>query len=395
MELYPVPEGWVLRGPGRHEVFGDIADAASKLEAGTDLHLALPLESVLVHRLALPTVDEQELEAMMRLQIEKLLPFSPDEITSGYLLVEQREAESVVLVFSVQNEKLDALCRPLAERGIHPSRVSVLVSHLVGGGSETKLIGYQELERLVLAIVQGGRLAYAQAVEAANGEQLLGQLPGFSLAAQLEGVTTEFAAVEIAPACFNFESTFSGFFAVPVRKLSFPETLGESSCDLVPVRWIQARKMAERSQRVRTRVKQTGVVYLALVLMAVAYLGWLHFRLQSVESKLATMRPQTEFVEKLQKRWSSLSPAIDPAQYTVEVLLQAYNCLPSEEVHLTKFTQTPEQFVIEGEAPTANLAIEYGERLKKTEGLNQYSIDMGNPVILPNEHAQFRVFGKP
>lgn len=332
---------------------------------------------------------------MARLQMEKILPFAAEEVTCGLMVVETRETESVVVVFTANNHKLESLCRPLIEKGIHPSKVSVFASHLAATVPDGyQFIIYRELEALVLAIAQGGKLIFAQAVDAADTDQFSGQLPALMLSIQMEGLPVDFSAVHVDAACADLESALESSLGAKIHKLLFPPFLNGQASQVMPLSWVEARKASVRSVLLKKRLKHVGVGYVVLFVLGFAYLVWLQFQMGAVEKQLLAIKPQTEFVEKLQRRWSALAPAIDPAQYPVEVLLQVYNCLPSEEVHLTKYTQTPDQFVLEGEAPTANSAIEYGERLKKNEALSRYTIEVGNPVILPNEHAQFRVFGK-
>jgi hypothetical protein len=50
--------------------------------------------------------------------------------------------------------------------------------------------------------------------------------------------------------------------------------------------------------------------------------------------------------------------------------------------------------VIEGEAPSANLAIQFTESVKKNNGLAAFAFESDSPTLLPNEHAKFRIFGK-
>jgi hypothetical protein len=40
------------------------------------------------------------------------------------------------------------------------------------------------------------------------------------------------------------------------------------------------------------------------------------------------------------------------------------------------------------------MAIEYGEAIKKNEALKNFKIEVATPSILPNDHAQFCIFGK-
>ena len=90
----------------------------------------------------------------------------------------------------------------------------------------------------------------------------------------------------------------------------------------------------------------------------------------------------------------AIAPAIDPHRYTVEILYQVSSSLSSEDIRITTYDQTPAQFMVEGEAPTAGSAIDFGDRLKNNPELKDFKFDITPPTILPNEHAQFRIFGK-
>jgi hypothetical protein len=50
---------------------------------------------------------------------------------------------------------------------------------------------------------------------------------------------------------------------------------------------------------------------------------------------------------------------------------------------------------VDGEANTAALAYDFIEKIKKNPDLRTCQFNMAAPRILPNNHAQFRVEGKP
>ena len=95
-----------------------------------------------------------------------------------------------------------------------------------------------------------------------------------------------------------------------------------------------------------------------------------------------------------QARWRVLAPAIDPSRYAVEVLFQASKNLPTSEIRITEFDLKETQWRIIGEAPSANLAIDYVTKLKEEKELGAFVIDAKPPTLLPNDHAQFSIFGK-
>ncbi|HMG04488.1 MAG TPA: hypothetical protein VK581_03445, partial [Chthoniobacterales bacterium] len=111
--------------------------------------------------------------------------------------------------------------------------------------------------------------------------------------------------------------------------------------------------------------------------------------------KIQRDAPRTEFVKATDSRWRALAPAIDPHYYPIEVLVHLFDSLPSADVRITNFTQSARQISVEGEANSAALAYQFADKVKKNPDLQTFQFDMGAPRILPNDHAQFRLEGKP
>src|SRR5437763_15682084 len=78
-------------------------EAVPLLTATDDFVLRLPVAAVLAQRLRLPTVDPAEFPEMIRIQIEKVLPFSADEAPTDLELIEQSESKSVVSAVANRN----------------------------------------------------------------------------------------------------------------------------------------------------------------------------------------------------------------------------------------------------------------------------------------------------
>ena len=94
-----------------------LEDAVPLLSPDDRFVLGLPITAVLTQRLRLPSADAQEFSEMVRIQIEKALPYSPEEVTSDYEVIEKSESESVVSAVAVHNEKLGEIAAPLLSRG--------------------------------------------------------------------------------------------------------------------------------------------------------------------------------------------------------------------------------------------------------------------------------------
>src|SRR6202023_3575453 len=100
-------------------------EAPPLVSAQDDVVLSLPVDAVLAQRFRLPTVDPTEFPEMVRIQIEKALPFSAEEVRSDFELIEQHETESVISAVVVRNERLAEIAAPLLEKGIIRSQVPV------------------------------------------------------------------------------------------------------------------------------------------------------------------------------------------------------------------------------------------------------------------------------
>ncbi|MEY2530756.1 MAG: hypothetical protein QOI96_841, partial [Verrucomicrobiota bacterium] len=67
----------------------------------------------------------------------------------------------------------------------------------------------------------------------------------------------------------------------------------------------------------------------------------------------------------------------------------------SADVRITAYNQSARQISVDGEANTAALAFQFAEKIKKHPALQNFRFDMAAPRILANNHAQFRLEGKP
>ncbi|MEY2551173.1 MAG: hypothetical protein QOG12_1317, partial [Verrucomicrobiota bacterium] len=104
-------------------------EAAGLLQPEDDFVLALPIDLVLAQRMRLPTTDPSEFGEMVRIQIEKAMPYSPEEMTTDSEVISQTEEGSVISAVAVHNEKLNELAAPLISRGLIPSQVTVYAGH--------------------------------------------------------------------------------------------------------------------------------------------------------------------------------------------------------------------------------------------------------------------------
>ncbi len=372
-------------------------EAVPLLTATDDFVLGLPIAAVLAQRFRLPTVDPAEFPEMIRIQIEKALPFSPDEVTTDFEVIEQSEGGSVVSAVAVRNQQLAEMAAPLLERGYIPRQVTVYAAQRAStyAPEGNALLIYPEGETLVSAVTENGKVSLTRTLESVQQEQLQIELPQLRLSAELQGINASFPNVLLDESCYQLRDTVQGILASPTEIVGVELPPAPVKLNLLPESWRQRRSQLTRQAEWRKRVVWAGGAYAALFLLLLAYLGFMRVVIGSLDRRIARDAPQTEFVRVAEANWKALAPAIDSHYYPVEILLHLFESLPSSDVRITGYNQSARQVSVDGEANTAALAYQFIDKIKKNPELRVFQFDMAAPRILPNDHAQFRVEGKP
>ena len=404
MFLIPAAEGWNVVRAVSNEGGGWEVHAAATLEetvpllnGTTDLVLGLPVNAVLAQRLRLPTVEASEFSEMVRIQIEKALPYSTEEVTTDFEVIEQTEEGSVVSAVAVHNEKLSELAAPLLARGIIPSQVTVYAAqraatHAAAGRA---FFLYSENHSLVCAISEDGKLGFTRSLDGADAAQLQRDLPQLALSAELQGINTSFPVVLLDESLHELLETVQGLFVSRADLIGVEAPPAPTKLNLLPDSWRQRRAELVRQAGWKKRLLWAGGAYAAVLLLLAAYVLVLRIQASALDRRIARDEPSTSFIKKTEGKWKALSPAIDPHYYPIEVLFHLFESLPSPDVQITQFAQSARQVSVDGEAPTAALAYQFADKVKKNPELTSFRFEMAAPRILPNDHAQFRLEGKP
>ena len=401
--ITPTAHGWNLlrardgNGAWNVRLLQTLDEAVPLVTAQDDVVLGLPVAAVLAQRFRLPTVDPAEFPEMVRIQIEKALPFSAEEVTTDFELIEQNESESVISAVAVRNERLTEIAAPLLDKGIIPSQVTVYAAqrattHAPEGRA---LLIYPEGETMVSAVTENGKVSLARTFDGIAPEQLQMELPQLALSAELQGINASFPNVLLDESCYELRDTVQGILASPTELVGIETPPASVKLNLLPDSWRQRRVQLVKRGEWQKRLTFAGAAYGAILLLFLLYLGYTHFAVARLDRLIARDAPQTQFIRETETNWKALGPAIDPRFYPVEILLHLYESLPSADVRITAYNQSARQLSVDGEANTPALAYQFAEKVKKNTGLQNFRFDMASPRILPNNHAQFRLEGKP
>jgi hypothetical protein len=375
----------------------NLEEAVPLLRAEDHVVLGLPVNAVLTQRFHLPTVDPAEFPEMVRIQIEKALPFSADEVTTDFEVIEQNENGSIVSAIAVRNEQLAKLAAPLLDRGFIPSQVTVYASqrattHAPQGRA---LLIYPEGEHLVSAVTENGKVSLTRTLDGIEPQQLQSDLPQLTLSAELQGISGIFPNVFLDESCYELRDTVQEILTSRPELVGVETPPASVKLNLLPQSWRDRRSQLARRGEWRKRLIWAGGAYAAIFLLAVLYLGFTRFKIGRLDQAIAQDNPKIEFVRAAESNWKSLAPAIDTRYYPVEILLHVYESLPSPDVRITTYNQSARQISVDGEANSAALAYQFADKVKKNPDLQIFTFNMADPRILPNGHAQFRLEGRP
>ncbi len=376
---------------------GDLTEAAGLLVTGDDIVLGLPIDAVLAQRFRLPTVDPAEFREMVRIQVEKTLPYPPEEMTSDFEIIEQTETESIISAVAVHNQKLTELATPLLSRGHIPRQVTVYAaqraaSHAADGRA---LFIYPEGEKLVSAISENGKISLTRTMQAREPAQVQRDLPQLALSAELQGISSSFPSVLLDESCLLLREVVESVFAQKPELIGAEAPPATVKLNLAPESWKAQRLALVRQAQWRRRLLLAGGAYGAIFLLFALYVLIIHWQVGRLEKAIEHDAPRVEFIKNTEAKWKALAPAIDPHYYPVEVLFHLFQSLPNPDVQITVYDQTARSIAVQGEAPSAALAFQFAEKVKKNPDLRAFAFDLGPPRILPNGHAQFRLEGKP
>jgi hypothetical protein len=373
----------------------DLNEAAGLLQAGDEIVLSLPVNAILAQRLRLPTSDPTEFGEMVRLQVEKSFPYPPEEVTSDFEVIERAESDSIISSVAVHNQRLNDLAAPLINRGHIPRQVTVYaVQRAVSRAAEGRaLIIYLEGEKLVSAISENGKLSLTRTLGREDAA-LQNDLPQLALSAELQGIDTSFPTVLLDENCLPLRDTIERVFAQRPSLMGVEAPPAPVKLDLTPDSWRQQRAALTRKKEWQKRLVWAGGVYAAIFLLFALYVVFLRFQVRYMKNAIKRDAPKVDFIKQTEADWKALAPAIDPHYYPIEIMLHLFESLPNPEVRITVYDQSVKNISVQGEAPSAALAYQFAEKVKKNPGLQGFTFDLGTPRILPNEHAQFRLEGK-
>jgi hypothetical protein len=387
---------------------GSIEELVGRLPADAVVSVGLDSADVLVSLFRLPAAEGEELRGMVSMQLEKVLPFPVEEVVFDAVVVESIAAgdageggeDREVASISVPLGSVEEACGILRERGVRIGAVGVYAEELGfrWRGAGEVLAFWMESGRLVVGLYRGGALVWADTFAVPDGDAAAGYLEE-ELARRL--VSAEFAGMSWS-GCRLMVGAGAELIRTTVERIFGRISEGFEVGLTEPVRgafkpasWAAAESQEQNRNRVQAGLQRVVMAYLMVILGFVGYLAFLKRKANGLEQRIQSLQPVVAETREREQRWRGLAPAIEPERMLIEVLNQINQARTSEEVRITEFTSSPQEFILAGEASSYAEAVDYTEKLKGSADLSRnFQLTAGNPQILPNERAQFRITGR-
>ncbi|OAI42214.1 hypothetical protein AYO41_04600 [Verrucomicrobia bacterium SCGC AG-212-E04] len=390
---------WTLTsGPAGARVtaeFGSLDEAAVAAAGRTEeVVLFVPLEWVMLQRMQLPAATADERLEMAQLQLEKVLPYSIDAAVTGLNVIRDADGTSDVAVVVAPVDRLLEGALPLANRSRWPSKVFLNLSRACPAEvrEENSLLAIEEHGRVVVGICERGVVSFAQPLGGNSADAIRSEIGPILMGAELASAPTTMQTVRIDSRRRDLESVLAAELGAPVEWVDLDQSSpSPPSADLQPPQWKHERERAGRVDRVKHGVMLAAAVYVGLLVLGALAVVFLKMRVSSLDRTIAATAPRVAEIQASMKRWNALAPALDRRLYLIEVLHNICESIPSTDLRITSYDQSPREILVQGEAPSAALATDLNERIKARPELAGLRFSAEPPQILANGRARFRI----
>ena len=159
---------WGASDASLAEALSEFADANGLV--GERLFTVLPRHEATVRVLELPSQSDDEIEGMVRLSAEEIVPFPVEELVTGHCILETlAQGSSKVLAVVVHRDVMDAHLQVLKSAGLVPEQILLSTDCLMAAARESNSQGSEAFVHLSpggieILMLDDGRFAYGRGI---------------------------------------------------------------------------------------------------------------------------------------------------------------------------------------------------------------------------------------
>lgn len=394
--LLPSPDtSWRVWKP-RTSGLGESVETPGEVRAqGRPLVVGLPATACRTVGMILPNADHAVLEQIIITQLERRGLKLEGGVARNFRwhLLTQSASTATVSVDVLAEPFPDDLALAQASDYTAALRLVALPSG--------QLVITEEHGSLVLAAGFQGKLyhshIFAPAAVSAEEIALEVMLSRMSLDADLgEGFVT---GVTLMGSSWDrtISEALAGLTDLPVRTVEqLPPNVDLDTRNwphLLPASVRQAQKRAARSGKLTRFSILGGLLLVALIFLAFAYLSLQERTAAQLTADVESNAAPAAQVKKTAEQWKALAAAIEPKRYPMVLLAEITKLMPPSGIVIREFEVKDNEIDIRGEARDAQTAVQFVEDLQKHPVLSRYTWTKPQPTV-KDKTAQFRAQGK-
>ena len=351
--------------------------------------LALPVSQVFCLPLWLNETDPKLFPEMIQLQIELrgLQPRGADPVFD-WAIVAQEAARTLVVV-GVLPANLDPEMHAEAYQAFD-------LSARYRPFPENTLTIWREQDKLAMAITRGPSLVYYQSLgEGEITTRVVQDISCAQVTLAMQDILMPLQRMLLwTPATPAEIAALKGALPLPIEQEECPPPVApKQTWKLTPSVVGEARRARANRQWIIRGLALFLLLYLIGVGVLATRMIMLSRNVDDLKKWQADNQPALDLIQDGRAQWKDLGPVIDMKDYPLELLLEAYQSIPLDQLHLTEFDAGNHHLLIKGEAKNVAGAFQFFGKLKGDPYFAGYKLLMANPHPLPNDLASFQIEG--
>lgn len=352
--------------------------------------LAMPARLVVSAAIWVPAVEPSELDAAVRLELE----------LSG-LAAPKASASSIFFRTIAEENSRTLVAASLFPADLPDSLIGLNFRHFEASPHllnlpENAATLWREAEDLVLCFTRGASAIVWETIHAdASDHEISLWMRLLATQLQAEGVISPWFEWNDPTNVLNDRDIPppQGGTWNTIRTTHLAPKLPAQRSAWQPPSTLQVIDQSQRKQKVRQLLYATLAAYLALVFIALGYIGFMKVRAAMMASERDRLGAEVEQFAPVSKAWQLVSPTVESEQFPLEILLQLVTNMPDSGIRLTTLNMSENEVLVEGEASSVTLASHFFDSIESDEDFRHVTWEMPPPSLLPNSTARFQMRG--
>ena len=257
------------------------------------------------------------------------------------------------------------------------------------------IVVFRELGKLVIAITGANGIVYCSPLSAKRlDERALSELNNICMQLSFQGVLAQMESIVLW--------TNEGDLGMIQRVTGIPATHedmppanlpSKGASKLMPADLVHENERLQSRSKMRLMGLSAGALVAAGVAVVTVLTSMAIRDRNMLREKVALVAPKASRVLDHRQSWEEASPAVDPARFLTQTLLQVMEPASSGEVTLTHFEATPDRVIMRGRTESPAMALDYAREIKDVESLADYDWETPAHMIASDNSATFELKG--